>query len=225
MFGGVDENRGFEDSFGSSERTFYGDTLDLVASDIGPREFVLKEDGKLAAADIGGQHLFEDGEGNAGLVSQLRYGAAAGVEPLGCADFRAEFEVAAVVLPDFGAVAAVELGSAELFNPWVLVGRDCLRGELAADPVCFLSHDNAHAVAEGGQGGRAAAYAGSENGDIGVKVSGLGKSGWEQQEAGGGLLKEGAAVEHHMYRNAMRTGFRPSPPVPSVDMGSAYHGL
>ena len=46
--------------------------------------------------------------------------------------------------------------------PGVLIGWDSLGCELAAHPVSFLGHDDAHA-----------AYASAENGDMGIDVSSL----------------------------------------------------
>ena len=78
----------------------------------------------------------------------------------------------AIILADGIPVVAIGAGAAELLDPGMLVRRNALGGELAADPVCLFRQDDAHAVAQSGERGGASTDAGTDNRDVGMKVAG-----------------------------------------------------
>ena len=143
----------------------------------------------LKLGDPGGEHFFEGGEGDAGFVAEARDGAVAGVE-IGVARASAvSGEVAEVIIADALAEVEVGTGAAEGFDPGVLVGRNGLGGELAADPIGFFGQDDAEAVAGGGQRGRAAARATADDDEVGGEFlhsrgSRHGARGWRRLRLG-----------------------------------------
>jgi len=79
--------------------------------------------------------------------------------------------------------------AAELLDPRVLVGRNHLRSKLAADPIGFFGHDDAHAVTQGCDRGRDASGPAAENGNIALQLPGGGAGGQTGQQ-------ETSAVQH-----------------------------
>ena len=106
-------------------------------------------------------------------------GAASGVELRAGAGFGGERVVVAVVLADSVAIGAVGLGGTEGFDPGVLIGGDGLRGELAADPIGLFRHDDAQAIAAGGEGGGAASGGAADDGDVTADFT-AGSPGWDR---------------------------------------------
>ena len=113
-----------------------------VALHVGPNRLVLEQAQQPAAGGIGGQHGGQHGQGDPRLVAELRDAAVAGVERSRLAGLGGQGVMAAVILADAPPQGPVGGIDAELLDPGVFVGRDGLRGELAADPVGRLGQDD-----------------------------------------------------------------------------------
>jgi hypothetical protein len=72
----------------------------------------------------------------------------------------------AIILPDAVAQGPVRTGSAELFNPTMLIGRHRLACQLAANPIVFLGHDDLFAGPGGGQSRGNPSQSATDNDDI-----------------------------------------------------------
>jgi hypothetical protein len=59
----------------------------------------------------------------------------------------------------------------ERFDPGVLVGRNRLRRELPANPICFLGEDDALTVSEGGKRGSDPAKAAAHDRDVAAQLA------------------------------------------------------
>jgi hypothetical protein len=78
--------------------------------------------------------------------------------------------MSSIIVADCFPVETIASRAAELFNPWVLVGRDRLAGKLAAEPISWVSKDYPHAVAQRCQRGGTSTYARAANGDVTSKL-------------------------------------------------------
>ena len=96
---------------------------------------------------MGGEHRREDRQGDAGLVAEPRDASPARVEEGVGQGLGGQRIMPPVVVADPLAERLVARVAAELLDPGMLVGRHGLRGELAADPVGGLGHDDASAPA------------------------------------------------------------------------------
>ena len=119
--------------------------------------------GSCPPLDVRRQHRFEHRQRDARLVVRRETLPSPGLRCALRARLRGQRVVVAVVVADAVAVGAVAPRAAERLDPGVLVGRDGLRGELAADPVGLLGHHHAQAVAQRGQRGGAAAGAAADD--------------------------------------------------------------
>lgn len=155
--------------FGPIEHVRRGDhrfvtRLEVAVETDGDRDRLFPEC-ELAAGDPGREHLVEHSQGYAGLVAELADPAAAGVEPGIVPGVGQERVVAAVPAAHPLAELAVGGGAAVRFDPGVFVGRDGLRGELAADPVRLFGEDHPFAELAGGEGAGHAADPGADDED------------------------------------------------------------
>jgi hypothetical protein len=95
-----------------------------------------------ASGAVGGKHPLKDSEGYTRLVAEATHQPASGIEMFQSAGTGREGVVTFVEVPDSVPQAAVARRAAQLLDPGMLVRRDRLGGELAADPVRLLGeHD------------------------------------------------------------------------------------
>src|SRR5271165_4609335 len=80
----------------------------------------------------------------------------------------------AIILANGVSVIAIGARAAELLDPRMLVRRHALGGELAADPIGLFCKNDAHSVAQSGQGGGASTDACADNRDVSMKFAGGG---------------------------------------------------
>ena len=109
------------------------------------RSFDLGRDGPMAeqhpqpvSGAVGGEHPLEDGEGYARLVADTTHQPVSGIEVFPVAGLGREGIVAPVEIPDSVPQAAVARRASHRLDPGMLVRRDRLGGELAADPIRLL---------------------------------------------------------------------------------------
>jgi hypothetical protein len=170
--GGIDEHGGAEDEFAAGLGAAHEHGFDAVAGDLGGRRGVMEENLHASGGDVGREHFVEDREGDAGLVAEFGDGAVAGIEEGIRAGLFGERKVARVVIAHAAAESRVGLRAAEGFDLGVFVGRDGLRGELAADPVGLFGHDHAEAGARGGERGGDATGAAADDDEVGGEFAG-----------------------------------------------------
>jgi hypothetical protein len=115
-----------------------GDTRDGVS--VGGRGDggVFEEQLEAAVFQVGREHVFEDGERDARLVSETRNGTVAGIETEAGASGGGQRVMGAIVITHGIAVLTIGKRATEKFDPGMFVGRDGLAGELASDPVGFF---------------------------------------------------------------------------------------
>src|SRR5262245_21439602 len=111
------------------------------------------------------------GQRGARFVAKSRDAAVAGIQLLPSAWFGIQSVVSPVVISNTCAQLAVSSRTSKLFNPRVFVGRDSLGGKLAADPIRFFGHDDAHAIPRRRQGCRTTAQPTANNHDVRFSLS------------------------------------------------------
>ena len=87
---------------------------------------------------------------------------------------RGHLVMSAIVIPNRVPVSPITIGAAKHFNPRMLIRRNRLAGELAADPRGLFAKNDPHPASQSGQRGGASAYARANNGNIGIEF-GLGR--------------------------------------------------
>ena len=133
---------------------------------------MLQQDGEPPAAQISSQHVFQHGQRDARFVADPRNPAVARVERVRQpADKRIGPAVKGAYPPP---EIEVRSGRSELFDPWVLVRRNRLLGQLPADPVRFFGQDNPGSAAQGPQRCCNAARTSANDHHIGASLAGRG---------------------------------------------------
>ncbi len=143
-----------------------------VAVGIGCYGRVAQQNGDAAGAHVGRQHLLQYGERDARLVGEAGDRAIAGIQVPARPGVRGKRVVAPVECANAVPKFPIQAGAAEGLDPGILIGRDGLGGELAADPIGFLGNDDAHAIAGGSQGRGAPAGSAADDGHIATEFAG-----------------------------------------------------
>src|SRR5688500_18147555 len=95
-----------------------------------------------ASGMVGGEHTLKGGEGYTGLVAEATHQPVSGIEVFPVAGSGRERIVSPLEVPDSIPQPAVARRATHLLDPGMLVRRDSLGSELAADPVRLLGeHD------------------------------------------------------------------------------------
>ena len=104
-------------------------------------------------------------------MAQSRHAASAGIQVVNPTGRARQRVVAPVVVSDAPAEFAVRSRATELLNPRVLVRRDGLLRQLAADPVRLLGHHHRVPVAREREGGSASARAAADDDRVGGQLA------------------------------------------------------
>src|SRR6185312_11729186 len=118
------------------------------------------------------EHFQHRGECYAWFVTEFRDIAVARIEMRECLGGIGDRVIAAVVIADSVSQFPVTVGAAAFFDPGMLIRRDALRSELAADPVILLGENDFEPVACRGESTGDAAEAATDDNDIGLEFSG-----------------------------------------------------
>lgn len=104
---------------------------------------------------------------DARIVTEAAHNAVPGVQPFVGARLRIQRQMIPVVPSHRMAELAVCIRASELLNPWMLVRRDELAGQLAADAGGLFRKQHRLAQAAGGQRRGASSHAAADDDEIG----------------------------------------------------------
>ena len=170
QLGGVEEVGGDQHPLAAGLAVANGDRPDAVALDVGTDRLVLEKYLQAAARTVRCEQVRQNRQGDPWFVAKLRHVAIAGVEVTAGSCLGGQGVMAAIVIADSLPQCPVRRTRAKLLDPGMLVGRDGLRRELAADPVGRFGQDDRAAGPQSGQGGRAASQAAADDHDIGTDL-------------------------------------------------------
>lgn len=171
--GGVDDVTGGDRTAVAAARVGEGDgPYSVVVARLRGHRAVLGQQREQPGGAVRGDHRLHHRERDARLVAQLADAARTRIEGALGQRLGTQRVPLAVVVADGLAQGAVRGGGAELLDPRVLVRRDRLRGELAADPVRLLGEDDGAPRPAGGDGGGDPAESGAHDEDVGFGYHG-----------------------------------------------------
>jgi hypothetical protein len=128
---------------------------------------MLEEQPQLPGTDKRRQQLVEHRKRDPRFVAEPGHAAIARVEPGRVTRRRGQGVMPQVVRTDAIAEFTVTARAAESLDPWVLVGRDGLRGDLPADPVGRLGADDPQPCPARGERCGAPAESSPDDDDVG----------------------------------------------------------
>lgn len=108
----------------------------------------------------------QNGHGNPRIMTETAHPPVSWVEGLCSTRRLGERKVCAVIIADPFSQRAITDGGPKFFDPWVLIRRDSLVGQLASNPMCFLGQDDPTTKAGCRYGRRAGTQASPDNGYI-----------------------------------------------------------
>ena len=142
---------------------------------------MFEQDQQLSARRIRRKHGREHRQGDSGLMAKLRNAAPTGIEERVGQSLGRQGIMLTIVVANPCSESLVARIAAELFDPGVLIRRNRLRGELAADPVGGLGQDHRQPLPQRRQRRRAASQPTPHDHQVGRKLtpsaslSGLGR--------------------------------------------------
>ena len=167
LFGGVGKKRRAQNQLVAQLQIVNGNRFHPVAAGRRADDLVLQQNLHLSVAKIRRKHFVKHCQRHAWFAADARDPAAAGIEIFVRQRFFRERIIAPVKIADAGAEFLIAARAAEGFNPLVLVRRNGLLRNLAADPVGFFRHDDVEPVARRRERRRTAAHAAADDDEVG----------------------------------------------------------
>src|SRR5579875_3047848 len=150
---------------------------DAIAFNVCGHSFVLEKNLHTAAADKGGEHLVQNGQGDARFMAQARDQSVAGVEMRRFARLGRQRIMPSVIGANPVTEAAIGARTAERFDPGMFVRGHGLLRQLPADPIGFFGEQDRATGAGRCQGRGAATHTSADNDDIGALLASAGFAG------------------------------------------------
>ena len=166
LLGRIEEIGGGNASQSARLQIFHLDHANPVAGHIRRDRLVPEQNREPPGADLWREHLFDHGDRDSRLMRELRDPAPAGIEIGDGLPLFTQRIIAPVVFAHGLPIAAVGERAAEHLDPWMLIRRDGLRGELASQPIGLFGDDDTQAVASGCQRSGAPAGPAAEDGHV-----------------------------------------------------------